>query len=111
VVAGSETTATALSGAAYHLGIHQDVQAKLAAEVRSTFASESEIDIYSVQKLPYMLAVLEETMRMYPPAPTALPRVTPAEGATICGQYLPGNVRQLIRLRMTSGNTELTSLF
>ncbi|KAJ4415379.1 hypothetical protein N0V82_007374 [Gnomoniopsis sp. IMI 355080] len=90
IVAGSETTATTLSATTYYLAKHPDIQAKLAAEVRGAFASEEDINIHSVQKLPYMLAVLNEALRIFPPAPTALPRSTPPEGASICGEFIPG---------------------
>ncbi|KAL2158774.1 hypothetical protein VTH06DRAFT_3965 [Thermothelomyces fergusii] len=90
VTAGSETTATALSGAAYFLARHPDVQARLAKEVRESFASEDEIDLFSVNRLKYMLAVLDEAMRMFPPVPSQLPRKCHAAGDVICGYYVPG---------------------
>ncbi|AEO63785.1 uncharacterized protein THITE_123322 [Thermothielavioides terrestris NRRL 8126] len=74
VLAGSETTATALTAASYFLATHPDVQAKLADEVRTTFATEDEIDLFSVNCLTYMLAVLDEAMRVFPPVPRQLPR-------------------------------------
>lgn len=92
ILAGSETTATTLSGTTYLLCTHPAVLSKLAAEVRTTFKSEREIDLFSVQKLPYMLAVLDEAMRVYPPVPSAIPRTTPCSGNVVLGEYLPGNV-------------------
>ncbi|KAK3315756.1 cytochrome P450 [Apodospora peruviana] len=89
VLAGSETTATALSGATYFVCKHPDVQKRLAAEVRGAFRREEEIDMHSVQKLKYMLAVLEEAMRMYPPVPPALPRTCQPGGDVICGRHVP----------------------
>lgn len=92
IIAGSETTATALSGATYLLCSNPSTLAKLNEEVRSAFASEEEIDIISTAKLDYLQAVLEESLRMYPPVPSALPRVTPPGGQEILGQWIPGNV-------------------
>lgn len=92
VLAGSETTATALSGAAYFLATHPKAQMTLVKEVRSTFASEGDIDMLSVNKLRYMLAVLDEAMRMFPPVPSQLPRVCHPEGDVICGQRIPAGV-------------------
>ncbi|KAK4447172.1 cytochrome P450 [Podospora aff. communis PSN243] len=88
-IAGSETTATALSGTVFFLVTHPDVQRKLAKEIRSTFESEDEIDMHSVQKLKYMLAVLDESLRMMPPVPGSFPRVAQSGGDVICGQYVP----------------------
>lgn len=92
ILAGSETTATTLSGTTYLLCTHPAILGKLATEVRTVFKSEREIDLFSVQKLPYMLAVLDEAMRVYPPVPSAIPRTTPPSGNVILGKYLPGNV-------------------
>ena len=91
-MAGSETTATVLSGATYFLLTHPEARQKLEQEVRGAFASDEEITIESVGKLTYMLACLNETMRMYPPVPVGLPRVVPKGGDTIADQYVPEDV-------------------
>jgi cytochrome P450 len=91
-VAGSETTATALSGTVFFLVTHPDVQRKLAKEIRTTFEKEEEIDMHSVQKLRYMLAVLDESLRMMPPVPGSFPRVAQSGGDVICGRYVPEGV-------------------
>lgn len=51
IVAGSETTATLLSGATYLLTTNPDKLAKVAEEVRSTFRSDQEITLTSVSQL------------------------------------------------------------
>ncbi|KAF6829319.1 trichothecene c-15 hydroxylase [Colletotrichum musicola] len=89
--AGSETTATTLTAAVYFLGTHPEVLEKLKAEVRSSFKSEDEIDVTSVQNLSYMLAVLKEVMRVHPAVAISLPRSTPPGGAEIAGEHIPGN--------------------
>jgi averantin hydroxylase len=92
ILAGSETTATLLSGATYLLLKHPDVMAKLVAEIRTTFKSNSEIDLFTVGKLEYMLALLDETMRLYPPV-TSLPnRVAPRGGQIVCGEFVTEGV-------------------
>lgn len=45
---------------------------------------------FKVNSLPYLLAVLEESLRIYPPVPVALNRVVPPDGASICGRWVPG---------------------
>lgn len=92
IVAGSETTATLLLGAIFALLTNPDHLQKLTEEVRSSFGHEDEITLLSVQKLSYMLACLDEALRVYPPVPTGMPRVTPPNGAVICGRHIPGNV-------------------
>lgn len=92
IAAGSETTATALTFVTYFLCKHPHVLAKLRAEVDAHFTDESEIDMTRVQSLTYMLAVIDETMRLYPVVPTTPPRLSPPEGQEICGRFVPGNV-------------------
>ena len=65
---------------------------RLVDEIRSSFKSGEEITPSSVTRLPYTTAVLEETMRIYPPVPKVGPRVTPKGGAVVCGKYIPENV-------------------
>lgn len=89
IIAGSETTATLLSGATYLLTTNPEALRRLTEEVRSTFKTEEEIDFTSVSSLQYMLACLDEALRIYPPAPLGLPRQTPKGGATIAGHHVP----------------------
>lgn len=94
-IAGSETTATALSGVTYHLLKNPKVLSKLLAEIRSAFASEDEINFNTTESLKYLLACLEEGLRMYPASPAGLPRIVPRGGDTIAGHYVPEGVRSL----------------
>jgi cytochrome P450 len=64
ILAGHETTATALFWSLYLLALDPVTQDQLAAEARSARASGS----FDVAKLAFTRAVLDETMRLYPPA-------------------------------------------
>jgi cytochrome P450 len=90
IIAGSETTATLLSGCTYHLLKNPNVLQKLVKEVREAFASNEEITITGVNNLAYMLAVLDESLRIYPPVPQGLPRRVGPEGDTVGGKWVPG---------------------
>ncbi|PVI03002.1 isotrichodermin C-15 hydroxylase [Periconia macrospinosa] len=90
VLAGSETTATALSGATYLLLTNPDVLDRLKQEVRGAFSNVEEINISSVNRLSYMLAVQNEALRMYPPVTSNLVRVVPPGGANIAGRFVAG---------------------
>ncbi|KAI3399490.1 hypothetical protein diail_6752 [Diaporthe ilicicola] len=89
VIAGSETTATLLSGCTYLLLTNPDKMEKLKHEVRSTFASESEITASSVNNLSYMLGVLNEALRLYPPVTSILVRVVPPGGDFVADHWVP----------------------
>ncbi|KAI6092809.1 putative cytochrome P450 [Hypoxylon rubiginosum] len=89
VLAGSETTATTLAGATYLLLTHPEILAKLNQEVRSAFDSVDDINISSVNKLTYMLAILNEALRLYPPVTSGLVRVVPLGGEQVAGHFVP----------------------
>ncbi|KAF5002153.1 hypothetical protein FDECE_10715 [Fusarium decemcellulare] len=91
IIGGSETTATLLSGVTYVLLRNPQALDKLTEEVRSTFKAEDEINLTSVNQLTYMIACLNEALRVYPPIPGGLPRVCPKGGATVSGQFIPEN--------------------
>ncbi|KAL4744100.1 cytochrome P450 [Aspergillus similis] len=92
MVAGTETTATALSGLFYQLLQNPDKMEKLVNEVRGNFQKDSDIDMRALEQMQYLNACLEEALRVYPPVPIGLPRVTPDDGLVVCGQYVPGKV-------------------
>lgn len=52
----------------------------------------------SVSKLEYMLACLNEAMRMLPAIPTGLPRVVPEGGRVLNGKFVPQGVSLSLRL-------------
>ncbi|KAF2187920.1 cytochrome P450 [Zopfia rhizophila CBS 207.26] len=90
LIAGSETTATTLSAATYLSLTHPEVWGQLKREVRGAFGNGDEIVIDAINsKLPYMLAMLNETLRFYPPVPTGFGRVVPRGGDTISGYFIP----------------------
>lgn len=90
LVAGSETTATTLSGTTYLLLKNKSAYARLTAELRTSFSRSEDIAIAAVNEMPYLLAVLQEGLRYYPPIPSGLPRVVPGVGQEISGHYVPG---------------------
>ncbi|KAJ5738184.1 cytochrome P450 monooxygenase [Penicillium malachiteum] len=91
IIGGSETTATLLAGVTYLLLSNPAALQKLTEEVRSTFDKEQEIIMTSVNQLTYMLACLNEALRLYPPISAGLPRLVPSEGRVILGRHVPGN--------------------
>ncbi|KAI3585678.1 cytochrome P450, partial [Fusarium oxysporum f. sp. albedinis] len=90
IVAGSETTATCLTGIVFCLLSNVSCLEALSNEVRSRFQSDTEITGDATADLKYLSAVIEEGLRIFPPAPFGLPRVSP--GAIIDGHYIPSGV-------------------
>jgi cytochrome P450 len=93
VLAGSDTTASLLSGAMYWIMRTPRVMEKLVAEVTTAFERESDITALSVvAKLPYLNAVLEESLRRYPPVPSLLARVAVEDDTVISGVHVSKGV-------------------
>ena len=64
ILAGHETTATALFWSLYLLALDPATQEQLAAEVREATANGA----LDLERLKFTRAVVDETMRLYPPA-------------------------------------------
>ena len=93
MVAGSETTATVLSGATYYLLRNPLALRQAQEEVRSAFKSRYEITLVSTSHLRYLAAVIQEALRCYPAVPGSFPRRTNMdEGQVIGGHYVPPDV-------------------
>ncbi|KAA8907976.1 cytochrome P450 [Sphaerosporella brunnea] len=96
IFAGSETTATAMRSAIYHLCRNPQYKAKLVAEIDAAQREGklSEMIAYGEAiKLPYLAAVIKEGMRVQPSIVLTFPRHVPAGGATICGHFFPEGCR------------------
>ena len=84
----SDTVALTLIYLFYNLVRHPDHLINVQQEVDSL---ESIEDIKTLQSLPHLNGVLNETLRLYPAVPTGGLRDTPPEGITISGRFVPGN--------------------
>ena len=93
VLAGSETTATALACIVYYLFKTPDATEKLCEEIRGRFDKFEDIDAATTSSLEFLNATILEGLRIYPPLPFALPRVVPLGGASVDGYELAANVR------------------
>ncbi|RHZ67851.1 hypothetical protein CDV55_103443 [Aspergillus turcosus] len=91
--AGSETTTSALQNIFYHLIRHPRCMQTLYEELESAFSDGDElVPAYDrIKFLPYLRAVIDETLRLRPSLGVALPRVTPPEGMSIDGTWVSGN--------------------
>lgn len=92
IIAGSETTATLMSGVTFYLLTNPEKMEKVVYEIRSTFSSAEELNFVSVNKLPYLLACLNEALRVYPPVADGIPRNTGPREEFICGKMVPPRV-------------------
>jgi cytochrome P450 len=85
-MAGHETTATTLAWALHHLAANPSAQQRLFEELSGSFP-EGVVDPDRARKLPYLTAVVNETLRLTPIA-VAVPRRL-REAVTLAGHHLP----------------------
>ncbi|KAI1412243.1 cytochrome P450 [Hypoxylon sp. FL1857] len=88
IIAGSDTIAPTLVFAFYELARSPWHQDKLLSELEGT-------DIYDrvqLQGCAHLTAIINETLRLYPPVPTGGYRQSPPSGMTINEMYIPGNI-------------------
>ncbi|CZR55374.1 uncharacterized protein PAC_05261 [Phialocephala subalpina] len=81
-----------ISGLTFHLLTSPGVLKTLCEEIRGTSQSPEQITMLSTAQLPYLHAVIEEALRIYPPAPNIFPRISPKGVAIVCGQFVPEGV-------------------
>jgi cytochrome P450 len=85
LAAGHETSATALAWALYHIFADDEVHERVVDEL-ATASTPSELPA-----LPYLGAVIKETLRMHPPVPIVLRRLT--DSITVAGEeFHPGQI-------------------
>ena len=63
----------------------------LRQEVAPYMQASGEVLNQDITHLEHLNAVINETLRLHPPVPTALQRKTPPEGITVGETYIPGN--------------------
>ncbi len=95
LIAGHETTASALTWALYWVHHLPEVQEKLRSELEGHGSNLDSPE--SVARLPYLTAVCQETLRIYPVAMLAFPRVV----------KLPCSSWDMSLLRYTAGSLHL----
>ncbi|KAF5617234.1 pisatin demethylase cytochrome P450 [Fusarium tjaetaba] len=90
-VAGSDTTSVTLTCLFYLLAANKGVCIRLQEEIDNLFSSFSQPNHSSFSKLTYLQACIDETLRLFPPVPSGLQRMTPAEGLRVGDIFIPGD--------------------
>ena len=94
--AGSDTTAITLRAIFYYLLKNPETLQRLLKELQETenaglFSRPDRLVTWDeVHDLPYLTAVIKESLRCHPAAGLPLERIVPAGGVQVCGQFLPG---------------------
>jgi cytochrome P450 family 71 subfamily A len=100
-IAGTDTSAAALTWTMTELMRTPRVMAKAKEEVRKIAGYKKKIEQHDLQDLTYLKLVIKEVMRLHTPVPLLLPRET-IETCVIQGHELPPKTRVLINARAIS---------
>ena len=92
VIAGADTNAITVSNVCHLLCRHPEYQEKLYQELSDLPISGGLIDDQYLIGKPLLLGITNEALRLYPPVPRGLQRVTPPGGAWIAGRFVPGEM-------------------
>lgn len=92
IIAATEPLCDVLCGAFYFLALYPDMREKLRIELEACVGVDGVLSMAATARSPYVHAVINESMRLYPPIPGGMRRVTPQEGHTISGTHLPSDV-------------------
>jgi len=97
--AGADTTSIGILAVMGAILTHPEAKKKLQEELDQAYKdlglveTSSEIDFKDAEKLPYLAAVIKESMRLHPSISYQLPRVVPASGVHIGAHFIkPGSI-------------------
>jgi len=91
LIAGSDTTSNSSCAITYYLAHTPHAQARLQQELDEALGSEDDpvTSFQSTKSLPYLEAVINESLRMHATSGIGLPRLVPEGGLTVCGKTFP----------------------
>ncbi|KAL6703023.1 hypothetical protein ACN47E_010299 [Coniothyrium glycines] len=93
IIAGSDTTSTAMAGTFFYLAHNPATLQKVCKEIREAFSDVEEIVTSpKLNGCTYLRACIDETMRMTPPVAGALPRQVLPGGLEIDGHQIPAGI-------------------
>ncbi|KAJ5688655.1 cytochrome p450 [Penicillium macrosclerotiorum] len=92
-ISGSSSTSNSIASTMILLVEHPRVMQRLQEEVDAVLSlgpNDMVASYDSVKYLPYLRAVLDESLRLFPPISHGLPRETPSEGMAIRDEWVAG---------------------
>ncbi|KZV28450.1 hypothetical protein F511_03253 [Dorcoceras hygrometricum] len=94
-LAGSETTSSTTEWAMVELLSHPEIMAKAKNELAQVFGKGHTFDENHMENLPYLQAVIKETLRLHPPIPFLVPRRA-MQDVDFMGYQIPKNTQVFV---------------
>ena len=107
MVAGSDTTSLVMQAAVYVISRDESFKSRLVDELKQAFGNDKtqDPDFQTCQTLPYLDALMKETMRLYPPVGLPVEREVPETGLRMPDSTLiPGGTIVGMNARVLSHN-------
>ncbi|TGO39668.1 hypothetical protein BHYA_0049g00030 [Botrytis hyacinthi] len=90
VFAGTDTTGSTIANALYYILSSSSVSSNLLDELTAHgITSHETFNCNVVRRLPYLTAVVKESMRVHTMVPGVLPRIVPDGGVIVDGHFIP----------------------
>ncbi|KAL1568298.1 unspecific monooxygenase [Salvia divinorum] len=104
--AGTDTTFTVLEWAMAELIRNPEIMKTLQNEVREVAGNKDEIDEQDLEKMPYLKAVLKESLRLHSPVPLLIPREL-TQDTKVLGYDVASGTRVMINVWAISRDPSL----
>ncbi|RWR93073.1 Cytochrome P450 [Cinnamomum micranthum f. kanehirae] len=96
---GTDTTALLTEWAMAELVLNQDIQAKLHAEIDRVVGSKRSVTDADVANMPYLQAVVKETLRAHPPGPLlSWARLSTSDVELSNGMVVPSQTTAMVNM-------------
>lgn len=97
VVGGSDTSSNTIEFAMAEIMNNPEVMRKAQQELEAVVGKENVVEESHIQKLPYLDAVMKETLRLHPVLPLLVPHC-PSETCTVGGYTIPKGSRVFLNV-------------
>ncbi|XP_065855057.1 cytochrome P450 76A1-like [Euphorbia lathyris] len=94
-MAGSETTSSTNEWALTELLLHPDSMKKAKSEILSVVGPNKKLQESHIENLPFLQAIVKETLRLHPPIPFLVPRKA-IQDTNFMGYNIPQNTQVLV---------------
>jgi cytochrome P450 len=79
----------------YHLTQNPDIVKKLREEVTPLIKGQTDFNIKDAQNAQFLNGIIFESLRLHPPVPSGVQRLTPPEGIYVGNTFIPGDTTVL----------------
>ncbi|KAJ7292427.1 hypothetical protein O6H91_19G073300 [Diphasiastrum complanatum] len=95
---GTDTTAILTEWIMAELVLHPDIQAKAQQEIDAVVGSRTMVEDADIVRMPYLQAIVKETLRMHPPGPLLSWARLSTEDLTIAGHHIPKGTTAMVNM-------------